>query len=229
MTQRDKKIYPHIGRKEKEPDAAFWAELYRTGDTGWDQGGPSPGLVDFLKNDLGARRAVSLRSGRVLVPGCGHGHDARALAAAGFEVTGLDVAKNAVQEATRIAKSQGLSKILFKQADFFDLPKPLHRPYDLIFENTFFCAIDPAHRNRYVETAASLLKSGGFLLGVFYNIQPETGPPFGATREELLDRFSHRFTLVLDRVPRSIPRREGKELLMLWHRTHRDHHGGSQS
>lgn len=219
MTQRDKKIYPHIGRKEKEPDAAFWAELYRTGDTGWDQGGPSPGLVDFLKNDVGAGRAVPQPSGRALVPGCGRGHDARALAAAGFDVIGLDVVKNAVQEATRIAKSERLTKILFKQADFLNLPDRLRGPYDLIFENTFFCAIDPAHRDRYVESAASLLKPGGFLLGVFYNIQPETGPPFGATRDELLDRFSRRFTLILDRVPRSIPRREGKELLMLWRRS----------
>ncbi|MBI3995764.1 MAG: thiopurine S-methyltransferase, partial [Nitrospirae bacterium] len=91
--------------------------------------------------------------------------------------------------------------------------------YDLIFENTFFCAIDPDHRDRYVESAAAILKPGGFLLGVFYNIRPETGPPFGATRDELIDRFGRYFTLALDRVPRSIPRREGKELLMLWRRS----------
>ncbi|MBI3812313.1 MAG: methyltransferase domain-containing protein [Nitrospirae bacterium] len=212
------KHYPHIGRKEKEPDAAFWAELYRTGDTGWDQGGPSPGLVDFLKNDLGPGRAVPFRSGRALVPGCGHGHDARALAVAGFEVIGLDVVKKAVEEAARTAEAEGLKNIRFEQADFLKLPVRLRGPYDLIFENTFFCAIDPDHRDRYVESAATLLKPGGFLLGVFYNIRPETGPPFGTTREELSDRFGHRFTLVLDHVPRSIPRREGKELLMLWQR-----------
>ena len=80
MTHSGKKTYPHIGRKEKDPDAAFWAELYRSGDTGWDQGGPSPGLVDFLKNDVGPGRAIPFQSGHVLVPGCGHGHDARALA-----------------------------------------------------------------------------------------------------------------------------------------------------
>lgn len=217
-SQHEAKHYPHIGRKEEEPDAAFWAELYRTGDTGWDQGGPSPALVDFLKNDLGPGRAVPFRSGRALVPGCGHGHDARALAADGFEVIGLDVVKKAVKEAARTADADGLKNIRFEQADFLNLPTRLRGPYDLIFENTFFCAIDPAHRDRYVETATSLLKPGGFLLGVFYNIRPETGPPFGATRDELIDRFSPRFSLVLDRVPRSIPRREGKELLMLWRR-----------
>jgi SAM-dependent methyltransferase len=218
MTQRNKKDYPHIGRKEAEPNAAFWAELYRNGDTGWDQGGPSPGLVDFLKNDVGAGHAVPLQSGRVLVPGCGHGHDARALAAAGFDVTGLDVVTKAVEESSRLAEADGLKNFRFEQADFLNLPSRLRGPYDLIFENTFFCAIDPDHRDRYVETAAGLLKPEGFLLGVFYTIRPETGPPFGATRDELLDRFVHRFKLVLDRVPRSITRREGKELLMLWQR-----------
>lgn len=218
MTERDRKIYPHIGRKEKDPDAAFWAELYRTGDTGWDQGGPSPGLIDFLNNDLGPGRAVPFRSGRALVPGCGRGHDARALAAAGFTVVGLDVVKGAVEEAARMAEAENLKTIRYAQADFLDLPTSQRGPYDLIFENTFFCAIDPDHRNRYVEAAANLMAPAGFLLGVFYNIQPETGPPFGATREELLDRFGRRFRLILDRVPPSVPRREGKELLMLWQR-----------
>ncbi|HTN43690.1 MAG TPA: methyltransferase domain-containing protein [Nitrospiria bacterium] len=218
MTRPGRKHYPHIGRKEQEVDAAFWAELYRNGDTGWDQGGASPGLVDFLKNDSGSGRAVPFRYGRALVPGCGHGHDARALASAGFDVIGLDVVKKAVEEATRLADLEGLKNARFEQADFLHLPARLRGPYDLIFENTFFCAIDPDHRDRYVEAAASLLKPDGILLGVFYAIRPETGPPFGATRDELLDRFSHRFKLVLDRVPRSIPRREGKELLMLWRR-----------
>ena len=212
------KHYPHIGRKEKVPDAAFWAELYRIGDTGWDQGGPSPGLLDFLKDDLSAQHAAPLQTGRALVPGCGHGHDARALAAAGFDVTGLDVVEFAVREAARRAGAEGLKKIRFVQADFLNPPARLRGPYDLIFENTFFCAIDPDHRDRYVESAASLLKPGGFLLGVFYTIRPETGPPFGATREELVERFGRRFTLIMDRVPRSISRREGKELLMLWRR-----------
>ncbi|HEY4485336.1 MAG TPA: hypothetical protein VI702_03300 [Nitrospiria bacterium] len=69
-----------MGRQEKEPDAAFWAGLYRTGDTGWDQGGPSPGLVDFLGKNVGTVREPPLRLGTALVPGCGHGHDARAAA-----------------------------------------------------------------------------------------------------------------------------------------------------
>lgn len=205
------KHYPHIGRKEKEIDAAFWEELYRVGDTGWDQGAPSPGLLDFLMDKR-------LATGRALVPGCGHGHDARALAAAGFDVLGLDVVEAAVIEAARLTRSEEFPRIRFERADFLNLPERLRGLYDLIFEHTFFCAIDPDHRESYARIAADLLRPGGNLLGVFYHIQPETGPPFGCTREELLDRFNPFFTLEYERVPRSFPQREGKELLMLMRR-----------
>ena len=203
------KDYTHIGRKEKEVDAAFWKELYRIGDTGWDQGDASPGLVDFLKEK-------NYKTGRVLVPGCGRGHDARALAKAGFDVIGIDLVETAVMEASQLAISEGYANIRFEQSDFFNMPTHLQGPYDLIFEHTFFCAIDPAMRNLYVETASGLLKKEGDLLGVFYNIQPESGPPFGTTREELMERFSPRFTLLFECMPRSFSEREGEELLMLW-------------
>ena len=244
MTHPDPK-YPHIGRKEEEVGPPFWERLYQTGETGWDQGGPSPGLTDFLKEFVGARHAApALQPGRILVPGAGRGHDARALAKAGFGVTGIDAAESAVRQASALARSDKigplseksrppgsgwrlerkprrslkLEQIEFIQADFFDLPSSLRGPYDWIFEHTFFCAFDPALRDRYIETAADLLKPSGRLLGIFFNIQPESGPPFGATRQELIDRFTPRFNLIFDAVPRSLPNREGKELLMLWER-----------
>lgn len=203
--------YPHIGRKEEEVGPSFWEKLYRTGETGWDQGGPSPALVDFLKTNR-------IPPGRVLVPGCGRGHDARALAKTGFGVTGIDAVEDAIRQAAKLAEAERLEQIEFIQADFFDLPASLRGPYDAIFEHTFFCAIDPGLRDRYVEIAADLLKPSGRLLGVFFNIQPETGPPFGATREELIERFAPQFNLIFDAVPRSLPNREGKELMMLWQR-----------
>ncbi|HZR47644.1 MAG TPA: methyltransferase domain-containing protein [Candidatus Manganitrophaceae bacterium] len=205
--------YPHIGRKEEEVDPAFWARLYQSGETGWDQGGPSPGLVDFLNGKN------YVLPGRILVPGAGRGHDARALARAGFGVTGIDAVASAVEQAVQLARAEKLEQIEFVQADFFDLPSSLRGPYDWIFEHTFFCAIDPALRDRYVEIAADLLKPSGRLLGVFFNIQPESGPPFGTTRRELIDRFTPYFNLLEEAVPRSLPNREGKELLMLWQRS----------
>lgn len=209
MTSREQNTYSHTGRKEEEVGPEFWAGRYQAGETRWDHGEASPGLVDFLKTQ-------SYRPGMVLVPGCGRGHDARALAKAGFDVVGLDVVPQAVEEARKLAQADGLVSIRFEQGNFFDLPPSLRGPYDWFFEHTFFCAIDPVLRDRYVETAAGLIKPGGHLLGVFYHIQPETGPPFGTTREELLERFTSMFSLQYECVPRSYESRKGKELLMLW-------------
>ena len=71
-------------------DPAFWEERYRAGQDGWDLGGPAPALAAWL--EIGGRfaAAVAGRSARVLVPGCGRGHDARLLARVGHEVTGVD-------------------------------------------------------------------------------------------------------------------------------------------
>lgn len=206
-----KRYYPHIGRKEAEITPAFWTKRYLEKTDQWDKGAPSPALVDFL-------REGNFQAGKIIVPGCGRGHDARALAKAGFDVLGVDVAEIPVRDATALARKARLKNIRFEQADFFELPKTIRGAFDWMFEHTFFCAIDPEKRADYVETAANLLRKKGWLLGVFYNIQPDSGPPFGCTREELFERFSPRFTLWHESVPRSFANREGKELLMLWQR-----------
>jgi SAM-dependent methyltransferase len=215
MTPPSNNAYPHIGRKENEVGAEFWAGRYQAGETGWDHGEASPGLADFLA-------LQAYQPGTVVVPGCGRGHDARVLAEAGFEVTAIDVVQQAIDDARRLAASDGgaphAASLRFEVADFFNLPPALSGPYDWFFEHTFFCAIDPAMRGRYMETIAGLVKPGGRLLGIFYNIQPETGPPFGTTRDELIQRFTPEFTLEAEAVPRSYESRTGNELLMLWRR-----------
>ncbi len=67
-------------RREESTD---WESLYQIGDTRWDKGRPAPGLVEFLA------REPRIPRGRVLVPGCGRGHDAVAWASAGHEVLAL--------------------------------------------------------------------------------------------------------------------------------------------
>jgi len=201
-------VYRHIGRKKHSVDAAFWQRCYVNDDAFWDHGEPSPGLVDFLQKN---RRAP----GKTLVPGCGFGHDCLELARHGFRVTGLDISARAVAEAGKLARACDV-RVTYRRGNFLKLEARYRGRFDWLFEHTCFCAIDPAQRDRYVLAAATALKRGGYLLGVFYNIQPKSGPPFGATREELLERFRPHFRLVSATVPRSYPNRKGKELLMLW-------------
>src|SRR4051794_1613356 len=90
-----------------------WEELYQKGETTWDKGEPSPGLIDFLA----ASKVSPTSNATVVVPGCGTGHDVRAWAAAGFQVTGLDIAPSAIRLADEKTKAAGL-KAEFRLANF---------------------------------------------------------------------------------------------------------------
>jgi len=186
-----------------------WEARYQAHDMPWEKGGPSPGLVDFLAAHSGLPR------GTVLVPGCGTGHDVRAWAAAGFTVTGCDLAPSAIQLAREKNDAAGLTA-QFILGDF--LADAATGPYDWIFEHTLFCAIDPALRDDYVNAVVRRLKAGGGYLAVNYLIPDTDGPPFGTTREELVRRFSPRFDLQAEWVPRSYPNRTGLELMLWWRR-----------
>jgi len=183
----------------------YWENLYQTGDTRWDKGEASPGLVDFLKRER-------LSKGSVLVPGCGRGHDARVWANAGFSATGLDVAPSAVRE-SREQTAPGINA-QFREGNFLE-DEPFAR-FDYIFEHTLFCAINPSERDNYVKAARRWLKPDGKFVAVFYLIPDTDGPPFGTTREEVRERFEPFFLLEEDWVPRSYPNRTGLEWMTVW-------------
>ena len=188
-----------------------WEERYQTGDMPWEKGEASPGLVDFLKNlQRNPDREV------VAVPGCGTGHDVRAWARAGFEAHGFDLAPSAITLARERTQRAGLSNAEFHQADFLRDPPP--RSFDWLFEHTLFCAIEPNQRGEYVQAVTRWLKPTGQFLAVHYLIPDKDGPPYGTTRDELMQRFSPYFDLLKEWVPRSYPNRTNLELMLWWRR-----------
>jgi SAM-dependent methyltransferase len=191
--------------------ATDWETKYQQGDTPWEKGEASPGLVDFLA----AKR--DLPRGRVLVPGCGFGHDVREWARAGYEVTGLDISPSAVRSARERLTSQEVARIEFIHADFLnDAPAAA---YDWLFEHTLYCAIDPEQREDYCLAATRCLRPGGQFLAIHYLIPNEDGPPFGTTVDEIQSRFSRYFELVDSWVPRSYPNRTGLERIFWWRKS----------
>jgi thiopurine S-methyltransferase len=87
--------------------------------------------------------------------------------------------------------------------------------YDLIIEQTLFCAIDPSLRSTYAQKVAELLKEGGKLVGLFFNREFEGGPPFGGSKEEYLWYFSSLFSTVqMEECYNSTGPREGNELFI---------------
>ena len=186
--------------------SAVWETRYRTGDTPWEKGEASPGLIDFLN-----QTPLPIK-GSVLVPGCGNGHDARAWSAAGWDAVGLDLAPSAISGARERTPS-GL-KADFRVGNFL-LDEPFAR-FDCIFEHTCYCAIDPTDREAYVNAVDRWLRPAGYYVSINYLIPDTEGPPFGTTREELLQKFSSRFSLTRDFVPRSYSNRTGLERLFVW-------------
>jgi methyl halide transferase len=190
----------------------FWSERYRSGDAGWDLGGPTPVFLELL-------RTRRLPPGRALVPGCGTGHDALAFAREGFSVTGLDFAPEPLAEARLRASDAGL-KAEFVQADFFTLGEAYTAAFDYIIEYTMYCAIHPSRRALYAETAGRVLKPGGRLVALFFPVEDRPGgPPFGVDIAETERLFSPRFQLVSSEIhPATIKPRRGREVLTIWER-----------
>jgi methyl halide transferase len=149
----------------------------------------------------------------VCVPGGGTGHDAGEWAQAGFRVYGYDIAPSAVRLSRERATRAGW-RAEFRTADFLRDEPPF--PFDWLFEHTLFCAIQPAERERYVHAVNRWLKPGGHYLAVNYLIPDTDGPPFGVTRDEIWGRFSGRFELREEWVPRSYPNRTGLERAFWW-------------
>jgi SAM-dependent methyltransferase len=185
-----------------------WENRYQLKETPWDKGTAAPELAFVLSEGA--------LSGRVLVPGCGRGHDARAIAAGGkAEVVGLDLAPSAVTEARAPGAVAGLR---FELGNLFSLPQHWLGTFDWVWEHTCFCAIDPSQRQQYVESVHSALRPGGRLLATFFlnpSMDPgEQGPPFGVTEAELDAFFGPRFSLEKQWTPRAaFPGREGRELM----------------
>jgi len=186
-----------------------WEKRWQDGDTGWDHGAPSPPLVEFLEKER--------VEGRVIVPGCGSGHDVRALAKGGAEVVGLDLAPSALVKARRFAP---VGRERYEEGNWL-APGPEEKDrYDWVVEHTCFCAIDPSEREAYIEAVDVALRPGGRFLGVFFlNPQSLHGPPFGVT-EAALDGFFSRFELLRKWSPtRAYPGREGREQVRLYYKS----------
>jgi thiopurine S-methyltransferase len=173
------------------PDTgSWWDQRYLDGTDRWELGAPAPPLARFLKKQAQAPQPP----GRVLVPGCGRGHEAALLASLGFEVVGLDFSVEAVREARRL-HGERAGRLTWVQADLLDA-EALDAAglgsasCDGVLEHTCYCAIDPALRQAYRSTVARLLQPEGWLLGLFWCHGRPGGPPYGSDADQLVADFT---------------------------------------
>jgi thiopurine S-methyltransferase len=185
-------------------DEEFWSNKYKKNKTGWDLGQVSPPLkayFDQLENkDL-----------KILIPGGGNSYEAEYLFNKGFKnVYVIDVSMYPLKNLkSRIPNFPDLQLL---HGNFFEL----NETFDLIIEQTFFCALKPVLRLEYARKMNSLLKNKGKLVGLLFDVKlNEDHPPFGGNSEEYLTYFQPYFTIKnMDKCYNSYPNRQGMELFI---------------
>ncbi|MCS7073932.1 MAG: TPMT family class I SAM-dependent methyltransferase, partial [Bacteroidia bacterium] len=114
---------------ETQLNQDYWNQRYLNQETGWDMGMPSPPLIAYLEQ-------ITNKDTKILIPGCGNAYEAEWLVNHHFtNVTVLDIAPEVVKRVTNKLKN---SKVRVVLEDFFEHTET----YDLILEQTFFCAIE---------------------------------------------------------------------------------------
>ena len=185
-----------------------WNRIYEAGGRlNWDMGKATP----VLREALALASPFGLGTGAsVVVPGCGYGHDAAALAGLGFAATGLDFAPLALAG----ARERYGEAVHWAQEDWFTTALG---PWDAIFDHTCLVAMDPERRPAYAEACAAHLKPGGLWLAVaFHDVLGHPGPPHATPMDELRRLAEPRFEVLhLDQARQSHPRRAGREYLLV--------------
>ena len=162
------------------PRVRAWEDRYRQGSTGWDRGDVSPALLHWLDAGLVPR-------GRVLVPGCGHGHEVEALVRAGCQVTAVDIAPTPVLRLMARLADAGLHANVV-QADLLRWTPA--EPFDAIYEQTCLCALDPADWAEYAQQLGGWLTPGGRLFALFMQTGGEGGPPYHCALPAMRELFA---------------------------------------
>lgn len=188
---------------ENPLDQNYWDAQYKAKTTGWDLGEIAPPIKQYIDT-------LTDKNKRILIPGCGNTYEAEYLLKQGFSnITVIDIAPTLVTNLKNKFADNPAIKIIL--GDFFE-----HQgTYDIIIEQTFFCALPPALRQKYVWKMHQLLAEKGKITGLLFNRTFESGPPFGGSQEEYTLLFQESFDfLKMEVCQDSAKPRAGSELFV---------------
>ena len=189
----------------KKMNKNFWEERYQKNETGWDVGKITTPLKEYIDQ-------IENKELKILIPGAGNGYEFDYLSEKGFKnIFVIDLAKQPLEN---IKKRNPTFENNLIQGDFFDLDTT----FDLVIEQTFFCALNPDLRTNYISKMESLLTKKGKIAGLLFDFPlTEVGPPFGGSEEEYLKLFSEKFNVkTLAKAHNSIKPRKDKELFFIF-------------
>lgn len=186
-------------------DEAYWTSRYRGGYTQWDTGDITAPLKEYFDQ-------LENKDLKILIPGCGNAYEAKYLWDQGFKnVFIADLSSLPLESFKNEVPDFPSAQLL--HIDFFEI----NDQFDLIVEQTFFCALHPSERPQYVEKCLEILRPGGKLMGVLFD-DPlfDDHPPYGGNKAVYLPLFENVFNIqVFERCYNSIKPRAGRELFLL--------------
>jgi len=187
-------------------DEKYWSQRYKSESTGWDLGEVSPPLQAYIDQ-------LSNKNISILIPGCGNAYEAVYLLQKGFtNITLVDISPILTDQLKRKFVNELGKSIHIICDDFFNL----QGQFDLILEQTFFCSFKPENREKYRDKIFNLLKPDGKLVGVLFNREFSSSPPFGGNEPEYRKLFSLKFTIkTMSACYNSAAPRQGSELFVI--------------
>lgn len=191
---------------KKQLNKDYWENRYEAKETGWDVGQITTPLKEYIDQ-------IQDKNLKILIPGAGNGYELDYFLSKGFtNVFVVDFAETPLKNIKKRIPEFPENQLI--KSDFFEL----NGTYDLIMEQTFFCALAPELRKKYVSKMHSLLSENGKLFGLLFDFPlTEDGPPFGGSKEEYLNLFSEYFHIkTLETAYNSIQPRKERELFFIF-------------
>lgn len=181
----------------------YWTDRYIQGQTGWDIGYSNPAIIEFFKKKVDKNSSIA-------IPGCGMSYEGYDLWKLGFESIQLfDISEEAKK--AFLHRFPDFPENRYTVGDFFEMD----HHFDVMVEQTFFCALDPKMRTKYVEKMSQSLNPSGILVGVLFSVEMPDGPPFGGSLEEYVTLFSPYFEIQkMELAYNNIPQRSGREFFV---------------
>ena len=185
-------------------DEQYWTERYDNGTDGWDVGYASTPIKEYIDQ-------LTNKDLKILIPGAGNSHEAEYIHKQGF--ANLHVCDlSAAPLANLKRRVPDIPSDHLIHGNFFEIKDQ----YDLVLEQTFFCALNPSLREDYILQMSKIIKPTGKLVGLLFGkVFDREGPPFGGVIDDYKTLFSEKFAIrTMAPCTNSIESRMGSELFI---------------
>ncbi len=185
-------------------DEQYWTERYDAGKDGWDLGCISPPIKEYIDQ-------LTNKDIKILIPGAGISHEAEYIHNQGFtNLYVCDISNVPLDNLKDRVTTFPVDNLI--HGNFFEIQDE----FDLVLEQTFFCALNPLLRQDYIEQMSKIIKPKGNLIGLLFSMEfDREGPPFGGVINNYKAMFSKKFDIrVITPCTNSIESRMGSELFI---------------